>query len=347
MASRHENPGLRVVGAQPGQETSPDREKLAETPFSGNARLRELQQLANTARRVREDAERELADSRTSRAIAEQRISTCERTIRKAEEEMAEIRADLYHREHLGDDASDFKSSEDFELAVLLGKTARHEERSEQNTAALELSPLPKLEKQRQPQQPKPVPFRSVARDIHNPKGGNTRRIGFILLVTASAVVGASITYTALKSPAIQKNVAAIATDPGQLIEEVKKAVTKPAIAPALENKTHETEPSATEPPVAPAPETTANSAQDTPPATRETVQPRTGTQPDLFQQRAVEEQRARVMKEAEANLKVRAQNAATARNILPAKQAPEKDIASGLHVRPDPGQLAGPLPLK
>lgn len=336
MASQHQNPRLRVVASESAQEAIPEHKKLAETPFSGKARLRELEQLAKTARRVREDAERELADSRTSRAIAEQRIATCERTIRRAEEEMAEIRADLYQGEHLDGDESDFKSSEDFELAVLLGKTARREELSEREIADLELSPLPKSEQRRQPQQSRPAPFRSVPRRGQNPNSGPTRRIGFMLLVTAGALLGASITYTALKSPAIQKNVAAIASDPGQLIEEVREAVTKQTIVPTPKNQTHESESPVT---ATPAPRDAAEAALNTPPPTPEAARAQADTRPERLQQRSVAEQRARVTRQAGAGHEARASNPATVHNAPPAEQAPLKDIASSQESLPDAAQ--------
>lgn len=349
MAPKHPNPGLRVVGSSSGQETSPEREKLAETPFSGKARLRELEQLAKTARRVRDDAEMELADSRTSRAIAEQRISTCERTIRKAEEEMAELRAELYHSENLDSDGNDYKSAEDFELAVLLGKAARDEEPTEKDIAALELNPLPKPEQRRRPQRGKPAPFRSIPRDSHNPKSAKTRRIGFMLLIATGALIGASLTYTALKSPSIQENVKAIAADPGQLIKQVTKAVTESTAAPTMQTKASETPSSAPVPPAAPAPENVIEPLNTAPPAKAEPAPPQTSTQqPDIFAQRAIEEQRARVIKEAGADFESRISNPTTAStDTTPAAQTTAGDIASSLQVIPDPGQSAGPPPVK
>lgn len=266
MASRHPNPELRVVGSAPPQETRPDHEKLAETPFSGKARLRELEQLAKTARRVREDAERELANSSTSRAIAEQRISTCDRTIRKAEEEMAELRAELYHREQLDGEDSDFSSAEDFELAVLLGKSTREEPVPEEKSDDLALSPIPKQERRPAPEKRQHVPFRSVPRDSHSPKRDTrTRRTGFMLLVTVGAIIGASITYTLLQSPSIQDNVAAIATDPGQLLEEVKEAVIQPGTVSVTRDVSTSPEPYAAEDAVAPPPKPSAEPGEAAP----------------------------------------------------------------------------------
>lgn len=328
MASQHPNPGLRVVGSQPDQEINPDRERLAETPFTGEARLHELEQLAKTARRVREDAERELADSRTSRAIAEQRISTCERTIRKAEEEMAEIRADLYHRQHLDREASDFQSAEDFELAVLLGKATRHEKASEQDIADLELSPLPKPEKRRPPTHAKPAPFRSVPRANHKPKHGNSRRIGFPLLVTAGVVIGASATYTALKSPTIQENVAAIATDSGRLMEEVRAAVTKPGTVPA-KRETRETDSAGAETPLVPGPATSTKPARDTQAAPPVRGKSQADAQPDLFQPQVVTEQRARVVKGSPDLASRASEPAGIAGDGVPAEQPTARNTAS------------------
>ena len=224
MVSKQSNHGLRVISSSSADtDSDPKRGTLAQTPFGGAARLNELERLVKTARRVRKYAEQDVAESRTSREVAEQRIATCERTLRKAEDEMARIRSELYRaQQQAGAETRNYQSAEEFELAILLGKAARAEEPSHEDIAALELTPVPKTDKRKTTRRAEPAPFRGISREQHKTIDGSGRRLGFALLMTIGAAVGATLTYLALTTPSIEENVKSIATDPVRLTDELK-----------------------------------------------------------------------------------------------------------------------------
>ena len=223
MASKLSNHSLRGSNSDPAAaDGNPKGETLGQTAFRGQARLEQLERLAKTARHVRQIAQQELAESRTSREVAEQRIATCERTLRKAEDEMARIRSELYRfQQQAGAEAGKYRSAEEFELAILLGKTARAENPSTENIAALELTPLPKSDKKKTTRRPKLAPFRSVTQEQHDSSHKTALRLGFGLLVVLGIIIGATLTYLALTTPSVKENVKSLATDPARLIDEL------------------------------------------------------------------------------------------------------------------------------
>ncbi|MBI5040789.1 MAG: hypothetical protein HZB57_06225 [Gammaproteobacteria bacterium] len=84
--------------------------------------MRELEHLADTARKVRDQAAAELTrGSGAAHHIARERIAAAERMLRKAQQEMAELRAQLAQPVTGIDAAETTITSQDFELAVLLG----------------------------------------------------------------------------------------------------------------------------------------------------------------------------------------------------------------------------------
>lgn len=94
---------------------------LAQSVFSGEARLRELEHLAETARKVRDQAAAELTrNNGSTHHIARDRMSAAERMLRKTQQEIAQL------REQLGSAApaaapQPSVQPKDFELAVMLG----------------------------------------------------------------------------------------------------------------------------------------------------------------------------------------------------------------------------------
>ncbi|MBI5463293.1 MAG: hypothetical protein HY941_14010 [Gammaproteobacteria bacterium] len=95
---------------------------MAPSVFSGEARLRELEHLADTARKVRDQAAAELTrGSGATHHIARERIAAAERMLRKAQQEIAELRAQLA-QPVTGTGATERTiAPQDFELAILLG----------------------------------------------------------------------------------------------------------------------------------------------------------------------------------------------------------------------------------
>lgn len=110
---------------------------LAPSAFSGETRLRELEHLAETARRVRDQAAAELARQGSAHHIARDRIAAAERMLQKAEKEIAELRAEL---ETAPSPASEPATSvQDFELAVLLGHSRARLNRAGQASSSFQL----------------------------------------------------------------------------------------------------------------------------------------------------------------------------------------------------------------
>lgn len=93
---------------------------LATSAFKGEARLRELEHLADTAHKVRDQAAAELTrGSGATHHIARERIAAAEQMLRKAQSEIVELRAQLAHATPGAPEAT--ITRQDFELAVLLG----------------------------------------------------------------------------------------------------------------------------------------------------------------------------------------------------------------------------------
>lgn len=113
-ASKNEYPHA----PQPHGDASP----LAQSSFSGLARLRELEHLADTARKIRDQAAAELTrGSGAAHHIARERISIAERMLRKTRLEITELRTQLSESGVSGNTTTPVTSARDNELAILLG----------------------------------------------------------------------------------------------------------------------------------------------------------------------------------------------------------------------------------
>lgn len=94
---------------------------LAQSVFSGEARLRELEHLAETARKVRDQAAGELTrNNGSTHHIARDRMAAAERMLRKTQQEIAELRQQLGNSTPAAASQS-AAQPKDFELAVMLG----------------------------------------------------------------------------------------------------------------------------------------------------------------------------------------------------------------------------------
>lgn len=113
-ASMNEHP----YAAQPQRDERP----LAQSVFSGEARLRELEHLADTARKIRDQAAAELTrGSGAAHHIARERISIAERMLRKTQLEIAELRDQLNTPSGIRNTTPASTTAKDNELAILLG----------------------------------------------------------------------------------------------------------------------------------------------------------------------------------------------------------------------------------
>lgn len=112
---------------------------LAPSAFNGETRLRELEHLAETARRVRDQAMAELARQGSAHHIARDRIAAAERMLQKTGKEMAELRARLAATPPPTPASQPAASVQDFELAVLLGHSKTRFNRDGQATRSFQL----------------------------------------------------------------------------------------------------------------------------------------------------------------------------------------------------------------
>jgi hypothetical protein len=95
---------------------------LAQSVFKGEARLRELEHLADTARKVRDQAAAELTrGSGATHHIARDRIGAAERMLRKSQLEIAELRAQLAIPGDMSAATTSAIAPQDLELAIMLG----------------------------------------------------------------------------------------------------------------------------------------------------------------------------------------------------------------------------------
>lgn len=96
--------------------------RLATSVFKGEARLRELEHLADTARKIRDQAAAELTRGvGSTHHIARERIAVAERMLRKTQLEMTELRQQLAKPHSAASVTADTNPSKDMELAILLG----------------------------------------------------------------------------------------------------------------------------------------------------------------------------------------------------------------------------------
>lgn len=92
---------------------------LAQSALSGQARLLELEHLAETARKVRDQAAAELTrNTGSTHHIARDRMAAAERMLRKTQQEIAVLR---HPQGASATAATPAAQRKDFELAVLLG----------------------------------------------------------------------------------------------------------------------------------------------------------------------------------------------------------------------------------
>ena len=101
------------------RETIGDK-PLAQSALSGEARLRELEHLAETARKVRDQAASELTrNSGSTHHVARERMAAAERMLRKTQQEIAQLHDQLGTAKSAKVPSAE--PSNDFELAVMLG----------------------------------------------------------------------------------------------------------------------------------------------------------------------------------------------------------------------------------
>lgn len=191
---------------------------LAQSVFSGEARLRELEHLAETARKVRDQAAAELTRNGSTHHIARDRIAAAERMLRKTQQEIAELRAQLGPATRPAALPVQGCTAQDFELALLLGHSKARFNREDPS----QTSPL-QLQQDTRPQAARSPASRAKSRSgSRRVSAGSTQRqtnpgsVGrtliFSILISFGVGLGAVGTYAIAKTGSI--------TEATQLVRE-------------------------------------------------------------------------------------------------------------------------------
>lgn len=186
----HANKYSVPTAPKAGSESRP----LAGSALSGEARLRELQHLADTARKVRDQAAAELTRNGSTHHIARDRIAAAERMLRKAQQEITELRAELGPA--LRPPAAPPTKRNDFELAVLLGHSTARFAQGDATQPALQLQDTAS----RGPQAVR-AGYKPAAR-AKTPETSSWRLLVFGLMVGLGIAAGAIGAYIALADDA-------------------------------------------------------------------------------------------------------------------------------------------------
>lgn len=108
--------------------SGPDSE-LAQSSATGEARLRELERLIQTAAEVQAQAEAELNQTTASQSVAQQRKAAADSVRRKAEAEMAKLRSELARQaeqqKQVWSPGDPVQAKSDFEVTTLTGSVRR------------------------------------------------------------------------------------------------------------------------------------------------------------------------------------------------------------------------------
>lgn len=221
---------------QPGGERP-----LAESVFSGEARLRELEHLAETARKVRDQAAAELTRSGSTHHIARDRIAAAERMLRKTQQEITELRARLGPVTRPAAPAPQ-ANPRDFELAVLLGHSKARFNRGEATQNSLQIQ---------QDNGGRPAashgrtgvkrPAGSTARrSAGSPNASLGRTLVFSILVAFGVSVGAIGTYAVVNTGSLAEATQLVREQGQQLLTRLRSlmpvsaATAEPATIQAL-----------------------------------------------------------------------------------------------------------------
>ncbi len=281
---------------QPAQQCSD--QPLAQSVFNGDARLRELEHLAETARKVRDQAAAELTRTGGTHHIARDRIAAAERMLAKAKKEMAELRTKMGPVQPPPKPQQAPKQSADFELAVLLGHSKASFNRDQTAATTLEM----------QPAQPRPKSksstattradrrklSKSTARYSAQPSAA-WRAMAFGLFIVLGVGLGATATFFMLTSNSVPEAAEKVREGASQAVAKIKTVVPDDI----LEVATSVTTATVSMPKTA---ETTAVEDVDPTPAAV-TPAPKTGLI-DPSWSRSLEAQEKRVRQDAEQRLK-------------------------------------------
>lgn len=209
---------------------------LAQSVFSGEARLRELEHLAETARKVRDQAAAELTRNGSTHHIARDRIAAAERMLRKTQQEIAELQKQLGPTARGVIPPAQTGTPQDFELAVLLGHSKARFNREDAAHSSLQLQQDsgPRAGKTATPRT-KPVPKRTSASASQRSTDSAGRTLIFSILVTFGVGLGAVGTYAIAKTGSIAEATQLVREQGQQLIERLWALVPASAMMGIME----------------------------------------------------------------------------------------------------------------
>lgn len=208
---------MHAKQSQPSlQPQSGDTERpLATSAFKGQARLRELEHLAETARKVRDQAASELTRSGSTHHIARDRIGAAERMLRKTHQEIAELRAQL--GPELNPTAA--PKPQDFELAMMLGHSKASFNRDEAGQMAYEIqqgAPVCSAKKT--------ATVKPAIRSGKHPRSA-WRSLTFAVLISFGAGLGAAGTYVLATTGSLTEASQVVRDGTLQLVERLRNLI--------------------------------------------------------------------------------------------------------------------------
>lgn len=190
---------------------------LAPSALSGEARLRELEHLAETARKVRDQAAAELTrNSGSTHHVARERMAAAERMLRKTQREITQLREHLIAATgSVGDSAAQAK---DFELAVMLGHSR----------ARFSLDRAPQYSLQEQPVVRRNRDAKPAA---NKPNGRPSLRstLTFGLLIAAGIGVGVPAFHGYVDTGTFDGAAQAVRSETSQIVNRLRDLLTLPS----------------------------------------------------------------------------------------------------------------------
>lgn len=196
---------------------------LATSAFKGQARLRELEHLAETARKVRDQAASELTRGGSIHHIARDRISAAERMLAKTHKEIAELRAQL------GPSASPSVAQspkpKDFELAMMLGHSKASFNRDEAGQTAYEIQPDGPARNAHKTAR-SGAPHKTLHNRTNKAPRSPWRSLSFAVLLSIGAGLGAAGTYFMATTASLNEASQVLRTETLQLVNRVRALLT-------------------------------------------------------------------------------------------------------------------------
>lgn len=195
---------------------------LATSAFNGQARLRELEHLAETARKVRDQAASELTRGGSTHHIARDRISAAERMLAKTQKEIAELRAQL--GPSVNPTSVQSPKPKDFELAMMLGHSKASFNRDEAGQIAYEIQQDGPTRNAQKPAG-KNAPRKTQHNHTNKASRSPWRSLSFAVLLSIGTGLGAAGTYLLSTTASLSEASQVLRTETLQLVNRVRALI--------------------------------------------------------------------------------------------------------------------------